>query len=294
MTALTVAVAGKANATNLGIAQDFNAFIFGSYTSASDSEGPLAIGGNLTVSNFALNSNNISKPWAGVVAGNFTATNGGSVNGNVIVGGTVNVPPYYLPHIQQAGPGNPLPINFAAALVTYRNLSQGLADLPGVGPSYVYQSQRGFTGVDPDLNVFNLDGPALGVALTINAPSSSTVVVNVSGTNISWSNFGIALQGVDRTKVIFNFYEATMITLMNFAMEGSVLATDADLYMTNGGMNGNTIAKSWQPTTTEPHWHPFAGNIPESAWGEAATPEPGTFMAVGACCAVLLLRVRRR
>ncbi len=278
---LALAIAGQCRATTLGIAQDFNAFIFGSYgISQSDSEGPLAVGGNLTVSGFALNSKQVNKPWAGVIGGNFTATNGGSVYGNVIVGGTINVPSYYLPNVQQAGPGNPLSVNFAAALSMYRGLSAGLAALPGSGPSYYYQGQNTFTGVHPDLNVFNLDGTNLST-LIINAPSTSTVIVNVSGTNLSWSNFGMTLNGIDRSKVLFNFYEATSLTIQNVGVEGSVLAPDTDLYLTNGGMNGNTIARSYNTQNTEPHWHPFAGNIPDSAWGAAETPEPGTLLGAG-------------
>jgi choice-of-anchor A domain-containing protein len=285
--ALVSLAANTCTATTLGIAQDFNAFIFGNYgESHSDSEGPIAVGGNLTVSGFSLNAKHVNTTWSAVVGGNFTAQNGGSVYGNVIVGGTVSVPSYYLPNIQQAGPGNPLPVNFAAALITYQGLSSGLKQLPGTGPSYVYQGQQTFTGVDPDLNVFNMDGTNLST-LIINAPSTSTVIVNVSGVDIAWSNFGMALQGIDRTRVLFNFYEAQTITLTNIGVEGSVLAPNADLYLTNGGMNGNTIARSFNTYSTEPHWYPFAGNIPDSAWA-VSTPEPGTFLLGGA--ALLLFR----
>jgi choice-of-anchor A domain-containing protein len=189
----------------------------------------------------------------------------------------------------KASLANPLPINFAQAMTDYQNLANGLSGLTGLAPSYVYQGQRGFTGTNSSLNVFNLDGPNVAQALTINAPGTSTVIVNVSGKSINWSNFGVSLGGIDRTKVLFNFYEATSITFTNIGLEGSLLAPTANLYLTNGSVNGNAIAQSWNTEITEPHWYPFAGNLPDVA----QTPEPGTFFGCGIGC-LLIARLATR
>lgn len=43
-----------AMAVNLGIAQDYNVFVFGDMNQSSDAEGRVAVGGNATFTNFGI------------------------------------------------------------------------------------------------------------------------------------------------------------------------------------------------------------------------------------------------
>jgi choice-of-anchor A domain-containing protein len=61
------------------------------------------------------------------------------------------------------------------------------------------------------------------------------------------------------------FYEATTLTIQNFAWIGSILAPYGVVQNTQGGnINGQVIVSSWEsgPSCTQQNWVPFVGCIP--------------------------------
>jgi len=90
-------------------------------------------------------------------------------------------------------------------------------------------AQITFNGTNPTLNVFRVLGTDMNRAnsVYINAPASSTVLINIDGTTDRMTNFGFFLSGVSRQHVLYNFYQATTLTLNSIGVEGSILAPRA-------------------------------------------------------------------
>ncbi|HEX5098382.1 MAG TPA: choice-of-anchor A family protein, partial [Polyangiaceae bacterium] len=72
-----------------------------------------------------------------------------------------------------------------------------------------------FTGTDPTLNVFEVQASDLATmtSMTISAPASSTVVVNIRGDTVGLHDFGFHLVGVAREHVVYNLPEATSLAM---------------------------------------------------------------------------------
>jgi choice-of-anchor A domain-containing protein len=142
-------------------------------------------------------------------------------------------------------------IDFTGAGQYLRNASTAWAALATNGTIGWQSNQYTLTGSNASLNVFNISGANLAQAtrLTINAPARSTVLINVDGTSVSLRNFGIRITGTSREKVLYNFAQATSLTLNGLGVEGSILAPRAALTATNGQINGNVIAASFSGGT---------------------------------------------
>jgi hypothetical protein len=116
------------------------------------------------------------------------------------------------------------------------------------------------SGADPDLNIFAVDGADLSAANTLRivVPQGSTVLVNVSGASVQMSGFGILLEGVQSSHVLYNFCEATSLTMQGISVEGTVLAPNAAVVFNNGQLNGTLVAASFEGNG-ETHDVLFAG-----------------------------------
>ena len=87
--------------------------------------------------------------------------------------------------------------------------------------------------------------------------------------------------------MIFNFANATSVSLANYAFNGTVLAPLANFNGSGGQINGQLIAGSAQGTT-EFHNDVFSGDLPVSA-----TPEiPNWMMMLTGAGMVLIVRWR--
>jgi len=266
----------KASATGLGVASDYNVFTIRNINQQStDIEGKLAAGGNVNFvggigSKLATNSGNV------VVAGNnLTLSNGQVSNGNAVYGVSANIASNEgLPN-GKLSQGNP--IDFNAAGTQLESLSQSLASLTPNGTTTVNKwGDINLTGSDSQLNVFNLDGSALSKTnnFTINSNSGSTVIVNVSGTNVSLSNFGFNISGTNQQHILYNFYQATTLTASGVGIQGSILAPLANFTFNNGQVNGNMVVASLSGKG-EFHNYLFQGNLP-STQGTSTPKKPTT------------------
>lgn len=346
--AAALTAGAPATAGTLGIAAQYNEFILGNVDyKYSDVQGKIAVGGNLTVTGTSLADKMGTNTTNVVVGGNFTATNG-SVKGNIVAGGNVN---YNNPTVNgnvsaggsvtfnpngggsvggsvtygssYAKPSwmNPtatqgittVPVDFNAQFQYLRDLSAAQVDADD--PYGIYQwSQLFFNGTDPGINVFNVTETMFETAyggFHFNAPSGSTVVVNVPGTDIRFLNTGFDFRNVGVDHLVWNFYEATSLTF-DGSSHGTILAPKAAVMANYGGLNGNLIAASMSGagggTSLEAHIYNYGGgantlfsgtlrDIPvvEEPQNPGTTPvsEAGTIGLLAFGLAALGLRLRK-
>lgn len=238
----------SANLVDLGVAQNFNLFAINDISAtANDVQGAVAAGGNVTVSNFGINS--LSAPgYAGnalVVNGNLNFTNGYIGQGNAYVGGTVATS-----GLAFAGSflGGIAPLSFVDAANSLYQLSSTLAGLTANGiASFNPWGGVTFTG-DGTTNtqVFNVTGSQLlginNLSLN-NVTLGQTLIFNVSGSAAGFNAAGIgATLGYN---TLFNFNQATQIALNNVGVFGSVLAPYATAIGAMGQINGNVVVNNW-------------------------------------------------
>ena len=269
---LALAAPAMASTNALGVAGDFNVFVFKDYTATySDSQGRVAVGGSATFTGYSVASA-LTPASAGdglVVGQNLTYT-GGTVNGNVRVGGTSN-----LSGVTVNGASyNDLPFDFATEESYLKGLSTSLTSATANGAT-TYYSWGGIslTGDgSSSQQVFTLDGAALLNANTLSlggVGSADTVIINVSGLASGFTSMGFSGFAGLSDNIIFNFYEATTLTLAGIGAYGSVLAPLANVEGTNGNLEGTLIANSFEGSL-EFHASTFDGDlktpIPAAAW----------------------------
>ena len=236
--------------TPLGAATGFNVFVFGDMSgSGSDVEGRLAVGGNATLTDYAVGLKApLTSPPANVllVGGNLTFTRGSINNGNALVGGSATLSQVAVPNgtvMQGTAPA----LDFSAAQSSLRSESTYLATLAANGATTLSGSTLTLSGSNPGLNIFSVSGPDLANAraLVINVPVGATVLVNISGTAAQVQNVDFA--GVPSSltsSILYNFSQATSLTIALANIKGSVLAPFASVMFVSGVVNGTLIAQT--------------------------------------------------
>ncbi|MCF4969633.1 choice-of-anchor A family protein [Nostoc sp. CMAA1605] len=277
----TLAITGfiqPAMAVNLGIAQDYNVFVFGDMNQSSDSEGRVAVGGNATFTNFGIadrltNSNGTDTRL--VVGGNLTYNNGQIFGGNAVVGGTVKTPVYFNCS-PNCGVKSGQLIDFNTARQELTNLSGYLGGLTSTNTTEYKWGGIILTGNNSDLNVFTIDGSKFSSSSYLDLKgvgSNSTVILNILGSSIDIKYFGLNYFGANKQNVLFNFVDATQINTTGFSFQGSVLATKANVNFSNGNVEGTLVASSLSGTG-EFHNVPFTGNLPSPPKPQPPIEEP--------------------
>lgn len=269
-------------AINFGLANDYNVFVFGNLSlSNTDAEGRVAVGGNAVLSNYGVGAGITPLPPAGtdasfVVGGAVNVSGGSNASGNTVISPTSTVINYTM--------GNPngalttgTPIDFAEAESYLKCASLYWGSLEANGTGTVVFGQLNLTGTDETLNIFQLDsanlyGSGLSLAqlngINITAPISSTILINVSGTNILYGSYQIFRNGITATrenarKILWNFPEALTWSNSTTAIYGSVLAPFAAAATTFSQINGNIIFDSYAGNA-ESHNELFEGELPEA------------------------------
>lgn len=250
---------------DLGPAKDFNLFVLNDLNQpSSDTEGKVAVGHDAKLSNYSVgdklpNSNGTEDVL--IVNNDLHYTSGAIYSGNVVVGGSTNLP-IDLVSINNGTLKHGHPIDFAAAASYFNLMTAQLAAYTVNAPTQFIWGGLILTGTDPFRNVFKVDGANLSSAnnVEIAAPNGSVVVVNVSGANVSWTG-GFTVTGTSTTNVLFNFYEATSLKIQGIDVTGSILAPYADVNFVSGVQNGQMIAKNVHGTGQFNNVK-FLGNIP--------------------------------
>ncbi len=285
---LFAAAISPAHAALLGPASDYNVFVFGNFISSnSDTEGNLAAGGNITLANYSVASQISGNAARLVVNGTLTASNGGvgnGQNGSIYAGGTL-----LSSFTANGGVFAQTLVDFSGAQTQYQNISNAWNALTANGSVGNNYGTLNLTGNSSELNVFDIDGAELTASNTINisAPSNSTVLINVGGTGQIFQNGQVNLNGIDATHVIYNFYDATSLTLAGSKNpQGSILAPWANVFGGYGQLNGQLVAQSFNGNI-EFHNQLFASNI-------AAVPVPAAIWLFGSALGILGINGRKK
>jgi len=278
-TARVVSAAGACTANPLGAATGDNVFVSGNFTStASDTQGRLAAGGDVSLTNYSVGAT-----LTPADAGSDALIAGGALNfhaGVVAYGNAVSQGRGTLDGVTFA-PGNGYRqgavLDFGTAAHALHTIATANAALPVNGTTAFQYNQLTLTGTDARVNVFAVSGADLSMAnsLTVNAPAGSTALVNVSGDAIRLQSEGFALRGVDRTHVLYNFPQATTLTLRNMGIDGSILAPSAAIAFDNGAITGQLIGASFTGPG-QANNAPFAGCLPASSATPTPTPTPAS------------------
>ncbi|WP_164545502.1 DUF7507 domain-containing protein [Paenibacillus albus] len=271
---------------NLGVANDFNVFVFGNHTqSFVDSGGRVAVGGNATYNSYGIGSSlPVSQTRADlIVGGNMNITSGTNFSGNSVISPSGTIINYTMTNNNGVS-GQPFrgtPVDFAAAEQYLTCASTTWGNLSPNGTAFVNFGQIVLQGNSPTLNIFTINGNNVagsGVSLSsanginIIAPPGSTILVNISGTSVGFGSYAIFRNGgqstaADGAFIMWNFFQATNAFNLNLSIKGSVLAPFAAWSASGfGNIDGTIVADSLTNTTgsIEEHNVPFTGCLPEA------------------------------
>lgn len=208
---------------------------------------------------------------------------GGSIGGTVNVVGLYTRPAFGFPTNAVPPTVTAMPFDFDAVQNYLLSMSSALSAITPNGTTTISFNQVHLQATNPlsTLVVFNVTGAqmanAAGAGLFIDAPAGATVVVNVSGATDSMTSMGISLTGgVDKQHVLYNFYQASSLTINSIGVLGTILAPNANVNFAGGNIDGTMIAKNLSGQG-ESHWYPFQGSLPPLT----PIPEPSTIALAG-------------
>ncbi|SEJ59651.1 Por secretion system C-terminal sorting domain-containing protein/choice-of-anchor A domain-containing protein [Dyadobacter sp. SG02] len=238
---------------------NFNAIIFGNFQSNSgDVEGRLAVAGDFTLTtagysvgmgvmgvNAPNNTDNL------VVNGSFNNIGNWGLRGSLVYNtapnGTV-FPSLTAPAVSSITGGKFDHIKFSdnKLLDYYRTLSGTLNALPNTGTTaWDNYHQYTLTGTSLGLNVFDITLPPnmSSDEIRVDIPEGASAIINVLNSSLSINGGSMKMNGADKenNKVLFNFPNATSISLAHFKFLGSFLAPKASLNGNGGSINGQSI-----------------------------------------------------
>lgn len=268
---------------------DFNAVIFGNATaSGGDTEGRLAVGGNLTCTNsygVAGKTGDDGSKYSLIVGGNLTLPSSGWDIGNYrkeVYGGNL-IANSGLSWMTSKLINESNVLDFQSIYNNANSLSKYLSGLAtnGTISDNIYNAIT-LTGNTPGTNLYvfnvNADYWSKFTDRYIYITPGSTAVINIIG-DLSVTGGTMYVNGNSSTSansqnVLFNFYDTKNISTSNFNFLGSILAPDALLTINGGEIEGQVLAgSSNQLNGGEFHNVTFTGNIPP-----VSVPEPSSIL----------------
>lgn len=311
---LLLCIALPAAASPLRAAGLYNEFIFEDiHQEGTDAWGRVAAGGNVTYRHMSVArlEEMVDNPadYELVVGGNlhfahgsvgyFPEENSGNPfykKGDIIVGGAaafgLDAKGYStVAHGDLVTGAKALPVDFAAERDYLERMSAFWGGLAPNGETQYLKDEIKLVGADPELNVFSLAADKIlkDIGFRIEAPEGATILVNIAGGSGYLEQFGFYFNDLDAnrdtlgrfpdTRILYNFYEATSLSIAGIEVHGSVLAPFAATRFGSGHIEGNLIAKSLVGIG-EAHNELFDGRLPLP--GTPPVPEPATAVLVGA------------
>ncbi|WP_373989275.1 choice-of-anchor A family protein [Duganella sp. BuS-21] len=309
---LSVGVTGLAQAAipsfDLGAATGYSGFFYGSVSRVTDVEGRLAVGGDLTTTAFSFAyRTQVSTSLPSVVVGGNVALGDGTIYASPGAGIDTNASIGPITEYQKnwygfgiyVGANSSVSyltlnktanissvVDFGAAKTSFTALSSSLGGAAANGSVVTDGENKLLIGdKTSDLQVFNLSGGDLHNLVLSNVKVGSTVVINVTGSNVTFSGGQDGQLKALRANVIYNLLDASVVNVDTFVY-GSVLANNAQL-RGEGHLEGNIIAKSMDGTV-EIGYEPFHGYV------TSAVPEPATYGMLLGGLGLLGVMARRR
>ncbi|WP_309242980.1 choice-of-anchor A family protein [Hyalangium versicolor] len=226
---------------------DYNLFLLENYSGGHDVVGKVAVGGNLSMTDFSVGGGLDPSDTANVlVAGGNLSVSRGAIFGDARYGGTFTTDPSVVFPRGSAAQGTP--VDFAARATQIKQMSAQLGALPANGTTR-RESWGGIflKGTDAATNIVDVNASDFTGAkyFSIEAPAGSLVVVNIRGASATFTGFGISFSGgIDQHGVLFNFVDTTLIEAHGFGFWGTVLAPFAHVSFSDGSFDGGIYAKS--------------------------------------------------
>lgn len=266
---------------NFKIANDFNVYTLNDHKQSNvDSEGRVAVGGNATYSNYGIGSHlttSLTRPDL-IVGGQMNITGGANAHGNSVISDLNNVVNYTMTNNNGVLP-QPIqnsPIDFVTQNEYLKCASTNWALLTSNGTAQVLFGGLTLVGLDPTLNIFSLNGNNIessGLSLSmlnkidIVAPIGSTILINISGTNLGFGNYGIFRNGITATGydgqyILWNLYECLTLNASSTSVKGSLLAPLATYDSGFTNIEGTIMVNNLYGNI-EAHDYLFKGTLPE-------------------------------
>lgn len=290
ITALSVQAFGASAAVlDLGVAGQYNAFIFNDFIDPSGTvQGALAVGHNLDITSYSINTSNKAVNGYSLVVGNNLHFSSGDVfNGNMYAGGTASGG--FTTNGGTYGTSNP--VNFASEQARLTALSSSLKQVQDTGTAEAKWGGIYLSATGTGAQVFNLNGADYSSATYINFTgfqAGQTIILNISGTSgIFNGGTGTNFSGYN---ALFNFYEAASVDTTNSA-NGTLLAPVATITGT-GTVFGNVIANNWNAGTVGAGNYFQAANVAGLTITPVPEPESYGMLLVGLGLVGFLVRRR--
>lgn len=295
-----LAVPGSAFCADLGIANSFNAFIFGNATTyGGHSQGSIAVGGNWNMGyeaqqNSSPRANLTSAPNAGIyVGGNVTVSGTARViQGNAYVKGSVSNGSIDVQNgFKFNPPGSFVDLSVFTNQYAYSTGQASAMDAMNGVTVGSFQNNLNINLANNNLNgnvkVYDLSSSLLDNYATVDFSgfnSDTTIIMNVhGGGDLRWR---WTVNGNVQSKIVWNFLDAASLTL-DRQLHGSILAPNTHVIQQSGSIDGTLIAGQWTNyNSQELHSFLFTGNAPSST----PVPEPATLAIMGMGAAAYLRR----
>jgi hypothetical protein len=150
-------------------------------------------------------------------------------------------------------------------------MSQALMAYDAIPATKQYSTVT-FQGSDPELNVFTVPSNLLldTYLYSIVVPTGSNVIINVTGTNPTIRYAGFS--SVPLASLLWNFSDATSLTLQSVGFPGSILAPNANASLWSGSVRGTVVVASANPADVELYASPY--HVPSSVGAPAVDVDP--------------------
>ncbi|MFZ6747250.1 collagen-binding domain-containing protein [Undibacterium sp. JH2W] len=229
---------------DLGLAGQFNAFIFNDFTAtAGEVAGTMAVGHNFNVSAFSMDTTQKNYQGMSLIVGNQLTFNGGSTHGKATYGSSKTV--NNLPQTDTVVKAAP-PFSFADNKTQLTDLSTNLAAQTANGKTTVQFNGMTFQGDGTNgTQIFNVKGADLlnvTYANFVNLNPGQTIIINVSGDS---GMQGGMPDGFKNYNTLFNFSTAKKLTFTNVGVNASILAPLATVQGGSGVIDGNVVVNNW-------------------------------------------------
>lgn len=310
------------------IAGAYNVFLLGNIGDAaapfqySDTQGKVAVAGNATL-NGGVGIQNLA------VRGSLTDQNG-AIGGNVFVGGVsanltggvtingsssltvgnsptgvyitastqVHDPGYWAAPATGGGPATQTtPIDLFGSSTDIVNASNSLTGLTGAADIRSSGGVVNITLNNNGLNVIDLSGLNGATITGINITNATGVtptglVIHVAGDNLDFNGDSFSLGSLGTNQVLFNFGNATSLTMANLAFEGALLAQLATVNFTAGHVDSALTANNYI-VSAQISYTGFNNPFLIYTAGGSGVPEPASVVIfVTGLLALILMRRR--